>query len=82
MTESLEAPRLWTRLAARLHGEVPADQLEAFRRAGGPVYETYLSAENALTGLAGTGTHPWAADAGTKFQRTPRRSAQGPSGCG
>ena len=68
MTEPLEAPRLWTRLAARLHGEVPAEQLEAFRRAGGPVYETYLSAENALTGMSGLGKHPWEAEAGTKSQ--------------
>jgi len=68
MTEPLPAPRLWTRLAARLSGEVPAAQLEAFRRAGGPVYETYLQAENALTTLAGTGTHPWTAEAGTRSQ--------------
>jgi hypothetical protein len=68
MSEQLEAPRLWTRLAARLHGEVPADQLEAFRRAGAPVYDSYLSAENALTALAGTGQHPWAADSETKSQ--------------
>lgn len=66
MTETPTAPRLWMRLAARLHGEVPADQLEAFRRAGGGVFESYLSAEKALTDLAGTGVHPWAAQAGTK----------------
>lgn len=33
-----EAPGLWGRLMARLHGEVPADALEAYRRAGAEVY--------------------------------------------
>lgn len=68
MTPANESPRLWTRLAARLRGEIPADQLEAFRRAGAPVFDAYLAAERALTALAGSGTHPWAAEAGTRSQ--------------
>lgn len=68
MTEQSTRPRLWMRLAARLQGEIPADQLEAFRRAGGGVYETYLAAEKALTDLAASGVHPWAAEPGTKSQ--------------
>lgn len=68
MTETPTAPRLWMRLSARLRGEVPADQLEAFRRAGAGVFETYLAAEKALTDLAATDSHPWQAPAGTKSQ--------------
>lgn len=33
-----DRPGLWGRLLARLHGEVPADVLEAYRRAGAEVY--------------------------------------------
>lgn len=69
MNQTASPPlRLWTRLAARLHGEVPADQLEAFRRAGSGVYESYLAAESVLTGLAASGTHPWAAPAQVRGQ--------------
>lgn len=31
-------PTLWTRVVSRLHGEIPADTLEAYRRAGADVY--------------------------------------------
>jgi len=69
MTEqTYDRPTLWTRLSARLHGEVPAEQLEAFRRAGGGVFDTYLAAEKALTDLAASGVHPWAAESGTRAQ--------------
>ncbi len=34
-----EEPNLWGRMMARLNGEVPADVLEAYRRAGVEVYE-------------------------------------------
>ncbi len=34
-----EEPNLWGRMMAKLGGEVPADVLEAYRRAGGEVYQ-------------------------------------------
>ena len=34
-----EEPNLWGRMMAKLSGEVPADVLEAYRRAGGEVYQ-------------------------------------------
>jgi len=38
MSSSPMRPSLWGQLLARLQGEVPADTLEAYRRAGGGVY--------------------------------------------
>lgn len=54
---------LTRRVYAGLRNEVPAEQLEAFRRAGSAVFELQLFAEEHLAELAASGRHPWDADA-------------------
>jgi hypothetical protein len=53
-------PTLFTRLAAKLRGEVPAQALEAFRNAGGAVYPMLLGGCETAAGNAALGRHPWA----------------------
>ena len=60
-------PRLWRRLVSAVHGEVSADQLEAFRRAGSGAYALYLEADRTRTELASAGTHPWHAAPETAY---------------
>lgn len=50
---------LMTRIAARLKGEIPADELEALRGAGSQVYDAYVTAESARKQLAAAGTDLW-----------------------
>lgn len=51
---------LMTRIAARLKGEVPADELEALRGAGSRVYDEYVAAEAERKGLAAAEADLWA----------------------
>lgn len=67
--QDVDRPGLWTRLAAALRSEVPAGQLEAFRRAGAGVFDSYLSSEHQAQALALGGTHPWLAAPGVKAQQ-------------
>jgi hypothetical protein len=45
--------------------EIPADQLEAYRRAGSDVYDLALTAERRRADLRAAGRHPWEADPAT-----------------
>ncbi len=67
MTE-LAAPALWRRVAAGLRGEISAEALESFRRAGRSVYAAYLAADKTYADLARAGTHPWDAPPATAGQ--------------
>ncbi|HYT26202.1 MAG TPA: hypothetical protein VEP73_06940 [Actinomycetota bacterium] len=63
MSSDPQRPGLWTRLVAHLGGEVPATTLEAYRRAGGSVYELLSDVEQRRAELMLTGADPWSPDA-------------------
>jgi hypothetical protein len=58
-------PSRVSRLVARMRKEVPALELEAFRRAGAAVFDLCLLAEAKRSELAAAGRHPWEADPAT-----------------
>lgn len=69
MTQNEPArPSLMTRLAAALCGEVAADTVEAYRRAGRAAYEDLLNAEKLRQEMALSGTDLWSASAGQASQ--------------
>ena len=55
-------------MVSAVHGEVSAEQLEAFRQAGSGAYDLYLDADRARSQLALSGTHPWQAPEPTAYQ--------------
>ena len=55
-------PNLFGRLLARIQGEVLADTLEAFRRAGDAVYKLLDQAESHRLGHKVKGDNPWQVD--------------------
>ncbi|MFC5828327.1 hypothetical protein [Nonomuraea insulae] len=59
MTHDREKPTLMTRMAAAFKGEVRADELEAYRRAGGFVYTQLEQAEALRRRLAQDGVDLW-----------------------
>ncbi|GAB3366203.1 MULTISPECIES: hypothetical protein [Amycolatopsis] len=61
-------PTLMTRLAAVLRGEVSAETVEAYRRAGAGAYEDLLTAEKLRDRLAGRGATLWQARPGELSQ--------------
>jgi hypothetical protein len=63
MAPDPERPGLWTRLVARLGGEVPTATLEAYRRAGAAVYDLLSDVEQRRAARSLQGTGPWSADA-------------------
>ena len=67
-TASHHGPGLVTRLAAALHGEVSADTVEAYRRAGAATYQDLASAEQVRADLAASGAGPWGAGPGQASQ--------------
>jgi hypothetical protein len=52
---------MMTRLAAAMHGEVSADTVEAYRRAGGVAYQDMTDAEQLRASLAASGAGLWGA---------------------
>jgi hypothetical protein len=52
---------MMTRLAAAMHGEVFADTVEAYRRAGGVAYQDMTDAEQLRASLAASGAGLWGA---------------------
>jgi hypothetical protein len=58
MAPDPERPGLWTRLVARLGGEVPTATLEAYRRAGAAVYDLLSDVERRRAALSLPGTDP------------------------
>jgi hypothetical protein len=70
VTTDGEAARasLWRRTVSALHGEVSAEQLEAFRRAGSGAYDLYLEADKARSQLALEGVQPWNGSVTTRYQ--------------
>lgn len=63
-----EHPTLWGRFMARAHGEVPADTLEAYRRAGLAVYELQQRVEEQRLALKVQGIPPGKVDPATQAQ--------------
>jgi len=61
-----DRPGLWGRLLARLHGEVPADVLEAYRRAGAEVYALLEDFETRRLDASLQAADAWAVDAATQ----------------
>jgi len=59
-------PNLLTRVRATLRGEVLADTLEAYRRAGATVTDLFLEAEQRRSVLTAEGTDLWSAPSGTQ----------------
>lgn len=59
-------PALWTRVAATLAGEVSAETLEPYRRAGTAALELLVEAEERRAELVAEGVSLWSADGGTK----------------
>lgn len=57
-----------TRLAAVFHGEVSAETVEAYRRAGAVAYQDLLDAERLREELRGTGVDLWSAGPGRRSQ--------------
>lgn len=55
----VQRPGWWGRVLARVEGEVPADTLEAYRRAGGPAYELHDRAESHRAESKQQGIDPW-----------------------
>lgn len=60
-----ERPRLWGRLIARAHGEVPASTVEAYQRAGGAAYDLLEQTEQRRRELKGQ--EPWTFDPATQI---------------
>lgn len=59
-------PGFWNRVAARLEGEVPADLLEAYRRAGLGVYGLLDELEDERLTCKIKAVHPWSLPAATQ----------------
>lgn len=57
-----EHPTLLGRLFAAVHGEIAADTLEAYRRAGNAVYDLLKQVEEQRLAMKIQGTSPWQAD--------------------
>jgi hypothetical protein len=61
-------PGLVTRLVSALRGEIAADTIEAYRRAGGAAYQDLYDAEQVRESLAADGTSLWDATPGQSSQ--------------
>jgi hypothetical protein len=61
-----DAPKLWTRLVAAPHGEIPAATLEAYRHAGAGAYELLERAELRRAELTIEHADAWSTDPATK----------------
>jgi hypothetical protein len=59
-------PTGWNRLVAKLQGEVPAAELEAFRRASGPVLELLEQVERRRLECSIDGLDPWTVPPATR----------------
>ncbi|QKG24272.1 hypothetical protein [Actinomadura verrucosospora] len=66
--ESSGKPALLVRVAAKLKGEVRADTLESFRRAGGVAYGEMQNAETLRQKLAADGANLWHVEPGISSQ--------------
>ena len=61
-------PTFWGRLLALIEGEVAADTLEAYRRAGGAVYDLLRQAEDRRLDLKLRGVDPWSVEPATRAE--------------
>ncbi|MFC5182696.1 hypothetical protein [Actinomadura harenae] len=68
MTDVSGKPTLMVRMAAKLKGEVRADTLESFRRAGGVAYAEMERAEALRKRLADEGANLWHVEPGVSSQ--------------
>lgn len=60
-------PTGWNRIVAKLQGEVPAAELEAFRRASGPVFELLEQVERRRLECRIDGLDPWTVPPATRM---------------
>lgn len=63
-----EQPRFINRFLALIQGEVPADTLEAYQRAGNAVYDLLKQVEDHRLSLKIQGLNPWQFDTATQTQ--------------
>ena len=63
-----ENPTVWNRMVARLQGEVPADTLEAYRRANLQVFEMMDQVEAGRAACAAQGLDPWSVPRATRAE--------------
>jgi hypothetical protein len=63
-----EHPSVWGRLKALVHGELPTDTLEAYRRAGLAVDELLKDVEDKRLDLKIQGIDPWHVDPATQVE--------------
>lgn len=61
-----DRPGMWGRMVARLQGEVPAEDLEAYRRAGSEVYRLLDDLEKRRSEWATSGIDAWTAPESTQ----------------
>jgi hypothetical protein len=59
---------IWTRIVAGLHGEVSAEALKGYRRAGTAVYDLLDRVQRQREEQKVSGCSPWDADRGLQFQ--------------
>jgi hypothetical protein len=59
---------VWTRIVAGLHGEVSAQALEGYRRAGAAVYDLLDRIQRRREEVKASGRSPWEADHGLQLQ--------------
>lgn len=64
----MEHPSVWGRLLAVARGEIPSDTLEAYRRAGGVVYDLLEEVEDRRRQVTVQGLDPWSVDPATQVQ--------------
>jgi len=63
-----EEPSVWGRMFARFQGEVPADALEAYRRASLPVFELMDQVEARRQACTADGLNPWTVPPATRAE--------------
>jgi hypothetical protein len=63
-----EEPSVWGRMFARFQGEVPADALEAYRRASLPVFELMDQVEARRQACTADGLNPWTIPPATRAE--------------
>ncbi|HST63174.1 MAG TPA: hypothetical protein VLK84_30975 [Longimicrobium sp.] len=63
-----ESPSVWGRMFARFQGEVPAETLEAYRRASLPVFERMDQVEARRLACATEGLTPWTIPPATRTE--------------
>ena len=67
-TSMTATPTLWGRILSRLQGEIPADTLEAYRRASLAIYEQLDHVETHRANCKSEGLNPWTVPPATQAE--------------